>query len=142
MARILFPYDGSKPSKRALDYLIRTYAGRDDCEVFLVNIQEPPVSYGDYLSAEMLQQFDTGQREFGESLLAEAAARLDSAGIRNQRHVGIGNIADGIVAHAIERRCDSIVMGTRGMGSFGNLMLGSVATKVIHLADIPVTLVK
>ena len=33
-------------------------------------------------------------------------------------------------------------MGTRGMGTIANLALGSVATKVIHLANIPVTLVK
>jgi nucleotide-binding universal stress UspA family protein len=33
-------------------------------------------------------------------------------------------------------------MGTRGMGSVSNMLLGSVATKVIHLADVPVTLVK
>lgn len=37
---------------------------------------------------------------------------------------------------------DVIVMGTRGMGALGNLALGSTATKVVHLADVPVTLVK
>jgi len=35
-----------------------------------------------------------------------------------------------------------IVMGTRGMGTVANLVLGSVATKVIHLSHIPVILVK
>jgi nucleotide-binding universal stress UspA family protein len=35
-----------------------------------------------------------------------------------------------------------IVMGTRGQGAVGNLLLGSVATKVIHLSKVPVTLVK
>jgi len=33
-------------------------------------------------------------------------------------------------------------MGTRGLGPIGSLLLGSVATKVIHLAKTPVTLVK
>ena len=33
-------------------------------------------------------------------------------------------------------------MGTRGRGGVDNLMLGSVATKVVHLAGVPVTLVK
>ncbi|MFN5167526.1 MAG: universal stress protein [Pseudomonadota bacterium] len=37
---------------------------------------------------------------------------------------------------------DGIVMGSRGMGALGNLAFGSVATKVVHLADVPVTLVK
>jgi nucleotide-binding universal stress UspA family protein len=35
-----------------------------------------------------------------------------------------------------------IAMGTRGMGTIGNLLMGSVATKVVHLASVPVTLVK
>jgi nucleotide-binding universal stress UspA family protein len=34
------------------------------------------------------------------------------------------------------------VMGTRGMSAIGNLVAGSVATKVIHLTKLPVTLVK
>jgi len=33
-------------------------------------------------------------------------------------------------------------MGTRGMGAVAGLALGSVATKVLHLAVVPVTLVK
>ena len=33
-------------------------------------------------------------------------------------------------------------MGTRGMGAIEGLALGSVAHKVVHLASVPVTLVK
>jgi nucleotide-binding universal stress UspA family protein len=43
--------------------------------------------------------------------------------------------------------CDQVIMGTRGLGSSGiaaisGLLLGSIATKVLHLVDVPVTLVK
>jgi nucleotide-binding universal stress UspA family protein len=34
------------------------------------------------------------------------------------------------------------VMGTRGLGPVQSLLLGSTALKVIHLAEVPVTLVK
>ena len=43
---------------------------------------------------------------------------------------------------ARETMADQIVMGTRGLGRLRGLLLGSVATPVVHLADIPVTLVK
>ncbi len=43
---------------------------------------------------------------------------------------------------AERRNCTRIVMGTRGLGSIGNLVLGSVAYKVLQLAPIPVTLVR
>ncbi len=38
--------------------------------------------------------------------------------------------------------CDVIVMGTRGLSSVTGLLLGSVATRVIHEASVPVTLIK
>ena len=37
---------------------------------------------------------------------------------------------------------EHIVMGTRGLGSIQGLLLGSVAMKVIHLAEVPITLIK
>ena len=37
---------------------------------------------------------------------------------------------------------DEIFMGSRGLGSVAALFMGSVATKVLHLTDLPVTLVK
>lgn len=50
--------------------------------------------------------------------------------------------AQHIAEFASENACDEIIMGTRGMGAVGNLVLGSVATKVVHLATVPVTLVR
>ena len=38
--------------------------------------------------------------------------------------------------------CDAIVMGTRGLGTVQTLLLGSTALKVLHLVDVPVTLIK
>jgi nucleotide-binding universal stress UspA family protein len=37
---------------------------------------------------------------------------------------------------------DSIVLGSRGLGDFAGLLLGSVAHKVIQLADCPVVVVR
>jgi nucleotide-binding universal stress UspA family protein len=54
----------------------------------------------------------------------------------------VGYVAQSIARHADEAGCDAIVMGTRGMSAIGNLLMGSIATKVIHLTKLPVTLVK
>lgn len=56
--------------------------------------------------------------------------------------VRIGSAAAAVIAPAAEHDCDVIVMGTRGMGAVGSLVMGSVAQKVVHLAPVPVTLVK
>ena len=59
-----------------------------------------------------------------------------------QSHLFVGEPAETIARYAKENTCDHIVIGTRGLSAVSGLLLGSVATKVIHLADMPVLLVK
>ena len=47
-----------------------------------------------------------------------------------------------IADQAKKQGFDQIVMGTRGLNRVSGLLLGSVATGVLHLVDIPVTLIK
>lgn len=54
----------------------------------------------------------------------------------------IGPVAETIARIALEQNCDGIVMGTRGLGAVAGALLGSVASQVVHLSDVPVTLVK
>ena len=44
-----------------------------------------------------------------------------------QSGLRVGKIAEAIKAYAAEQQCDHIVMGSRGLGAAGGLMLGSVA---------------
>ena len=53
-----------------------------------------------------------------------------------------GMIAPEIVRVATVAGIDQIAMGTRGLGSLGSFLLGSVAQRVVHLAGVPVLLVK
>ena len=50
--------------------------------------------------------------------------------------------ATAIVSFVSKARGDEIVMGTRGLGRIGNLLMGSTAMKVVQLAEVPVTLIK
>jgi nucleotide-binding universal stress UspA family protein len=82
-------------------------------------------------------------RTRGEDVIGAARKALDAAGIRNEARVEIApDPATEIARVAGEARCDQIVMGTRGLGALAGLALGSVATKVLHLVEIPVTLVR
>ena len=81
-------------------------------------------------------------RRAGAQVLHAAHQTTQGGGVRVEQHVRIGQSAEEIAACAQELGCDGIVMGTRGMGAIAGLALGSVATKVVHLTRVPVTLVK
>ena len=141
MLKALVPIDGSRNSVRAIRHLIDLVREREPMEIHLLNVQEAADAWEvrRFLKANEIRR---RQLEHGKQRLKDAEALLDRAGIRYQSHVLIGDVAATIARLAKRQRCDKIIMGTRGMGTVGNLILGSVATKVIHLSQIPVTLVK
>jgi len=141
MLRLLVPVDGSEHSARTVGYLIKSLdLYKDTVEIHLLNVQHPfPAPAASHIGHDKVQEY---HREQGLAALAEARKLLDAAGATYHQHVGVGDEAQTIVKYAAEKRCDQIMMGTRGLGSVSNLLLGSVATKVIHLSDIPVLLVK
>jgi nucleotide-binding universal stress UspA family protein len=56
--------------------------------------------------------------------------------------VPVGNTAKAIVDVASRDRVDLVVMGMRGLSEWGRLLMGSVADKVLHLAECPVLVVR
>lgn len=142
MRKLLVPVDGSECSARALDYALRLASGHPGVALHLLNVHHDPVVYGElqvYVPRERMLEL---QRKQGEAVLAPAAEKAKAAGVPCTTEVRSGDVATIIAECADELKCDGIVMGTRGMGVIGNLFLGSVATKVVHLANVPVTLVK
>lgn len=136
MTRILVPIDSSEGAMRALRHAM---AGAT--EIHLVNVQ--PKADTPTLLLHMTQEnIDKAQLEHGRSMLADATRLLEAAKFVHHTHVLIGDPATQVVRVAKSEGVSAIVMGTRGMGALGNLALGSTATKVVHLADVPVTLVK
>jgi len=137
----LIPMDGSDNALRAVDHVIRAAAQASaKPEIFLVNVQHP--LSGDvttFVNREVVQDF---HREEGRKALAAAQQKLDAAGLPYTHHILVGEPALLICEFAKTHGCDQIIMGTRGLGTIGGMLLGSVTTKVVHLCDIPVVLVK
>jgi len=59
-----------------------------------------------------------------------------------KQHIGVGQPGPTIVAFAAKLDCGQIVMGTHGMGSALQLVLGSVAQDVVRDSGAAVTVVK
>ena len=95
-------------------------------EIHIINVQIKANTPA--LLLHMTQpDIDKMQLEHGHSMLLEARKALDAAGRPYRTHVLLGEPATDIVGVAKSEGVDLIVMGTRGMGAFGNLVLGSTA---------------
>jgi nucleotide-binding universal stress UspA family protein len=145
--KILVPYDGSQPSKRAVEYSLRiaTAVGKPAVELHLLNVQEADATVIDYFlrdAADVAARLVSSRREAGAKLLESPKRMVEDSGIRVVQTVLLGDPAEVIGSYADQQRCDMLVMGTRGLGPVGGLLLGSVTTKVINVVKVPVTLVK
>lgn len=141
MMRMLVALDGSKESLRALEYAIGL---RDKLsvplELELVNVQPPmTAAVARFVSRDVIDEYHAEQ---GEEVLAPARALVEPSGVKHTTSVLVGRDAEALLEHARTEACDGIIMGTRGLGSVTGLLMGSVASKVVHGATVPVTLVR
>lgn len=141
MKNILLPVDGSSNSLRAVKFAIAE-AKHGPTTIHLLHVVPGFDDYGmvgAYISEHQRRQI---MNKRADAILKRGTAALKAARAEYKVHMVIGDTAGKIAATARRLRCSSIIMGTRGMGTLGTLVLGSIATKVIHLAKVPVTLVK
>lgn len=140
--KILIAIDGSEASQNAVRSLIDHVRWfRERPELHLLHVH-PPVPMGlatRHVGHDALEHY---YREESEAALAAARESLAAAELPYTLHIHVGEPAATIVKEATELGCDLICMGNHGRGALPNAILGSVATKVLHLARIPVLLSK
>lgn len=141
MQSILIAADGSEHALNAVKYAIKTIKQGLKADLHLINVQPVMITFGEVPLFDYTQ-IEESQRKYAEALLKPACKLLDEAGLKYTRHIRIGPVSTNIVDCAQAQHCDSIIMGTRGLGALKTWVLGSTANQVVHLADIPVTLVK
>jgi len=141
MHRILIPFDGSPAAERAIAFVLGLVQEGLGAEVVLLSVEHSPYVFGEvavYVRQEVAQEMAFAA---AERTLALADPLFANTALNVHRVARVGEVAETIVAVAKERKCDWIVMGSRGMGAFANLLLGSVATKVVASTAAPVTVV-
>lgn len=141
MLKALIPFDGSDNALRAVDHLISLVQAREPMEVHLLHVREPIDSWEirRVLTADEIAALQMSE---GEDTLQAARQRLEAAGISYTAKILIGDVAQTIARHAADVGVDKIIMGSGGASAIAGLLLGSVTTKVIHFAQVPVTVVK
>jgi nucleotide-binding universal stress UspA family protein len=137
--RILVPIDGSTNSRRAVE-AATAFAKTRGSELFLVMIvpeEEQSTGPPEGLAYEF-------SKEKGESIIYETSKIPKNEQIKVTGKVirSSQSVVAGIIEFAEENKIDLIVIGTRGLGSFKRLFLGSVSDGVVRHAHCNVLVVR
>ena len=121
MKNILLAYDGGEPAKRALDVAI-DLTKRFDASLSVVSVV--PVHPG----RSPVDPWD--DRDVHEQELREARDLLSQNGIPAEMIESAGDPAREIEKIAEAGKFDTIVVGSRGLGTLGRILQGSVSEHV------------
>jgi nucleotide-binding universal stress UspA family protein len=138
--RILLPYDGSSPSKKALEYALETFPDADLTALYVV-----PAPRGYWASIEepedRIPQAEKAKKH-GQELLDGAAETASAQGREIETELIVGEPEHVIAGHAASGEYDSIVIGSHGRSGVSRVLLGSVAEKVVRRSPTPVVVVR
>jgi|SRR6516165_1773208 len=139
--KILVPVDGSPASIRAVKLAVDQVRALPEASLVLVNVQ----NFSGLSLPEQIMPSAWIQREeqrAADEALKDAVTTCREAGISYVTRTERGGVAPTIDRVARDEHVQHIFMGTRGLGGVRGLLLGSVATQLLHLVDVPVTFVK
>jgi nucleotide-binding universal stress UspA family protein len=134
--RIAVAVDGSTCSMRAVE-LAGALALTGGADVVVIHLAEVITAWTFAVEAETPVE--------ATDLADHAVRTLKDRGVSARAEVRAcarGTVAPSIVEAARDADAELIVMGSRGLGDFAGLLLGSVAHKVLHLSEVPVLIAK
>lgn len=140
--KILVATDGSKNALRAVKYAAKLVDALKASSVITL------ISVHDDVALRHAERFVGKKavadylRDLSETDLADARKALDKAGVSHDMIIRTGNIGAEIAAAAQEGKFDLIVLGSKGRSALKDLLMGSVAQRVMEMAKTPVLMVK
>lgn len=139
MGTIVVGVDGSRGADEALDYAAREASDKDATLRIVSAWHLPVMAYGSGMAAPIDPE---GFREAAETAARNATATVNekTADLVVETVVKEGQAADILVEAA--KDADLLVVGSRGLGGFKGLLLGSVSQQCAHYADCPLVIVR
>lgn len=139
--KILLAIDGSAYTKKMVAYLVThadMFSAANTYTLFHAQPQLPGRARA-ALGATVVKQY---QSEEAEKVLGPVSKFLVRHGLDPKSEWHVGHAAEEIARAAQRGDYDLIVMGSHGHTALANLVMGSVATKVLASCDVPVLLVR
>ena len=140
-AKILVPVDFSPSSHRALEQAA-AYAGQFCAEIHLVHVipMFPSTKVSDFIPES---EFIERTTKKAEASFAACQADLGTMGIKVSSTVRVASDVVATILDVIKReRVGLLVVSTHGITGWHPLAFGSIAEKLVKLADVPVLLIR
>lgn len=139
--KILIAADGSAYTKRMLAYIAAhdEWLGAHHAYTVFHGVLAVPHRAAAFVGQKTVREFYESDAEM---VFRPIRAFFEQQGIEARFVHSVGQVAQSIADLAVEGRFDLIVMGSRGHGDIANLVLGSVATKVLAKSSVPVLLIR
>jgi nucleotide-binding universal stress UspA family protein len=139
-SKILVPVDGSDNSFRAFERALAIAKSTGAQVTAVLVIETPPTVYVE--SQKLLDQLLQNFRKESAKVLDRYEDAAEKQGMKVESVVMEGDPATNVVAYGEKGGFDMIVMGSRGLGKFTGMVLGSTSRKVLQNANCPVLIVK
>jgi len=152
---ILVAVDGSESSKRAA-HVALGLAEKLKAELIVLHAISPPTSYyrsnfpvpvGMAPPPPSQKEIDTYYayaRRVALGIVGDTVSEAKKVGtnVKTELPEGVSSVVETIINHAAKEHVDLIIVGTRGLGGFKKMLIGSVSSGVISHANCPVLVVR
>ena len=152
---ILVAVDGSESSKRA-GHVALGLAEKLRAQLIVLHAISPPTSYyrsnfpvpvGMAPPPPSQKEIDTYYayaRRVALGIVGDTVSEAKKVGtnVKTELPEGVSSVVETIINHAAKEHVDLIIVGTRGLGGFKKMLIGSVSSGVISHANCPVLVVR
>jgi nucleotide-binding universal stress UspA family protein len=137
---ILVPVDGSDNSYRALDaaLLLSEKLGSNITVIHVM--EEVPITH--IGSEKMLNELLEAYKKENQDIILKCSEIASQKGLTVKTFLIQGNPASAILDYNKKEKFDLVIMGSRGLGKFKELILGSVSSKIVHHSPCAVLLIR
>jgi nucleotide-binding universal stress UspA family protein len=138
--KILVPVDGSDNSYKALEAAL-ILSEKLGSNISVVNVMEQvPITHieSEKLLGELLEAYKKENQE----ILSKCSDIAHQKGITIKTVLLQGNPAPVILDYSKKENFDLVIMGSRGMGKFKELILGSVSSKIVHHSPCAIMIIR
>lgn len=144
--RVLVAVDGSENATRAARVAV-ALAKKFGAELIVCHVIPTPVSSAQAVFTvpgdTMRGYYDVARTE-GNRIVSEVVKLAEANGVKASSTIGenVFSVVEGIVKLVESMNIDLVVIGTRGLGGFKKLLVGSVSSGVINHSKSSVLLVR